>query len=200
MFDMFDHLEWEDHDLERWVKPLLVTGVCLGVGIACKYTGIVATIFNESTKPEVDMKKLRHSGSGAHVWWSLFQHASEIEHFSKEHQKTSFHRALSSIGRFALRSQTKRNPPIITFFVAISNEKGQKEIDLDELGELVRDRVMSVHERFRSRICPDDDHYFEEVSSIYRAFLFAFILLNQKHLLSIRFKYITYLDKWQRHE
>lgn len=172
MFDMFDHLEWDDH----YLVPLLVTGVCLGVGIACKCTGIEASIFNKSTKPGA--KKFRHVGSGAHVWWSLFQHASEVEHLSKEHQKTTLHRSLSSIGRFALRSQTKRNPPIITFFVAISNEKGQKEIDLDELGELVRDRVMPIHERFRSKICPDDDHYFEEVRSLYYAVLFDSVLLS----------------------
>jgi hypothetical protein len=178
MFDMFDHLEWEDHDLQRWMIPLLVTGVCLGVGIACQYTGIVASIFNERTKPGVDMKKLRHTAGGAHVWWSLFRHASEEDHLSKEHQKTIFHRSLTSIGRFALRSQTKRNPSIMTFFVAISNEKGQKEIDLDELGELVRDRVMPIHERFRSKICPDDDRYFE-VSSLYYAVLFASVLLSQ---------------------
>jgi hypothetical protein len=152
-------LEW-DHDFQSWIMPLLVTGVCLGVGVACKYTGIVASIFHGGTK-EVSsdsMKKLINTGGGAHVWWSLFH---DEHHLSKDHKKTTFHRSLSSIGRFALRSQTKRNPSIITFFVAISNEKGQKEIDLEEFGELIQERVMPNHERFRSKICADDDRYFE---------------------------------------
>jgi hypothetical protein len=159
MFDMFDHLEWEDHDFQRWIMPLLVTGVCLGVGVAFKYTGIVASIYHEGTKvvSSDSMKKLINTGGGAHVWWSLFHE----EHSSKDHKKTTFHRSLSAIGRFALRSQTKRNPSIITFFVSISNEKGQKEIGLEEFGQLIQERVMPNHERFRSKICPDDDRCFE---------------------------------------
>jgi hypothetical protein len=160
MFDMFDHLEWEDHDFQSWIMPLLVTGVCVGVGVTCKYTGMAASIFHGGTKgvSSDSMKKLINTGNGAHVWWSLFH---EEHHLSKDYKKTTLHRSLSSIGRFALKSQTKRNPSIIAFFVSISNEKGQKEVGLEEFGELIQERVMTNHERFRSKICADDDRYFE---------------------------------------
>ena len=82
---------------------------------------------------------------------------------SETSEQRALRRQMTSIGRFALRSQTKRNPCIVTFFVASSNPKGQRGIDREELEELWSNRVMEKHERFHSRISSDDDRYFEVI-------------------------------------
>lgn len=105
---------------------------------------------------------------GVQVWWSLFHASNKPEDREarkiSQPKKTKLERALTSIGRFALRSQTRRNPSIISFFVALSNEKGQKEITAEELGQLMKDRVLSRHPRFRSRVSKQDDRFYEEIS------------------------------------
>lgn len=156
--DTLSHFEWEGENLQRWTVPLLLTGACLGVGAVFKLAPWVA---NSSKHPKVlsDTTRLVPKGAGKIAGWGILPCASESECESTDSQK--IHRSMSSIGRFALRSQTKRNPSIISFFVAISNEKGKKEIDRDELGDLVQDRVLTKHERFRSRVDAKDDHYFE---------------------------------------
>lgn len=156
--DTFSQFEWEDQDLQRWAVPLLLTGACLGVGAA--FT-LAPWVVNASKHPKVlsDTTRLVPKRAGTSIGWGMLPCAGESEREATGNQK--IHRSMSSIGRFALRSQTKRNPSIISFFVAFSNEKGTKEIDLDEFGKLVQDRVMTKHERFRSRVDAKDDHYFE---------------------------------------
>ena len=82
---------------------------------------------------------------------------------SETSEQRTLRRRMTAIGRFALRSQTKRNPCIVTFFVASSNPRGQKGMDRKELEELWSNRVMEKHERFHSRISSDDDRYFEVI-------------------------------------
>ena len=148
--------------------PLLLT--CLAVGFACMHINMVSWIIgNKSPQPPPNPNVLLSTSSSAPVWWSLFKQPKRkkriTNHFAKE---AKLHRALSSIGRFALRSQTKQNPSIISFFVALSNEKGKKELDLNEFGQLIEERVVTKHERFRSRICWNDDRYFEVSSALYQ--------------------------------
>eukprot|EP00561_Arcocellulus_cornucervis_P004599 CAMPEP_0185808218 /NCGR_PEP_ID=MMETSP1322-20130828/5486_1 /TAXON_ID=265543 /ORGANISM="Minutocellus polymorphus, Strain RCC2270" /LENGTH=603 /DNA_ID=CAMNT_0028504421 /DNA_START=365 /DNA_END=2176 /DNA_ORIENTATION=+ len=82
---------------------------------------------------------------------------------SETSKQRTLRRRMTAIGRFALRSQTKRNPCIITFFVASSNPRGQKGMGRKELEELWSSRVMEKHERFHSRISSEDDRYFEVI-------------------------------------
>ena len=70
-------------------------------------------------------------------------------------------RCLTSIGRFTIRSQTDLNPSNIAFFLALGNRQGEKAMDTENLEALWRRRVMDKHERFRSRLCQEDDRFFE---------------------------------------
>lgn len=147
--------EWDQ------VIPLLIT--CLVVGVTCTRMNIMSWVVNKSTEAAENANRLLPTGGGVHVWWwSIFQQSRRNQQHSSNHDKHAMlHRTLSSIGRFALRSQTKQNPSIISFFVALSNENGTKELDLKELKQLVQDRVVANHERFQSRICSNDDRFFE---------------------------------------
>jgi hypothetical protein len=69
-------------------------------------------------------------------------------------------RQMTSIGRFALRSQTEENPSIISFFVALVHEEG-KDINVDEFTEIWEKRVMDKYDRFRFQVSSEDDRYFE---------------------------------------
>ncbi len=68
---------------------------------------------------------------------------------------------MTPIGRFALLSQTERNPSILSFFVALGNEKGMDPISMKEFEDLWKSRVMNKHERFRFRVSKDGTRYFE---------------------------------------
>lgn len=57
---------------------------------------------------------------------------------------------MTPIGKFALASQTERNPSIITFFIALSNKLGHQPLGFSEFEILWKSRIMSEkrHERF----------------------------------------------------
>jgi hypothetical protein len=74
--------------------------------------------------------------------------------------KPMLQRQMTSLGRFAFRSQTVENPSIITFFVALTHEAGN-ELDLKEFQGIWEKRVVDKHERFRCQISPEDDRFFE---------------------------------------
>jgi hypothetical protein len=74
-------------------------------------------------------------------------------------------RQMTTLGRFAFRSQTVQNPSVITFFVALTHEAG-KELDLKEFQNIWEERVIDKHERFRCQISPEDDRYFEVIHFI----------------------------------
>ncbi|KAL7549425.1 hypothetical protein ACHAWF_012696 [Thalassiosira exigua] len=66
-------------------------------------------------------------------------------------------RQMTPIGKFALLSQTERNPSIICFFIAIANrDEGMKIDEFEQLWST----VMKEHERFRLHVC--DPNCFEE--------------------------------------
>jgi len=102
--------------------------------------------------------------TGGNVWWQLFNRSvSDLNLGSENTAGRVLRRKLTSIGRFSLRSQSERNPCIISFFLAFSNKRGKKRMDLTEMESVWRKRVMDKHERFRSRICDGDDRFFEVV-------------------------------------
>eukprot|EP00550_Attheya_septentrionalis_P009860 CAMPEP_0198287116 /NCGR_PEP_ID=MMETSP1449-20131203/6033_1 /TAXON_ID=420275 /ORGANISM="Attheya septentrionalis, Strain CCMP2084" /LENGTH=538 /DNA_ID=CAMNT_0043985019 /DNA_START=105 /DNA_END=1721 /DNA_ORIENTATION=+ len=71
-------------------------------------------------------------------------------------------RAMTSIGRFAIKSQDADCPPhVITIFIAAAVEMGMPEMTVEEFEKLWENRVVSKHERFRSRVCADNNKYFE---------------------------------------
>ncbi len=74
--------------------------------------------------------------------------------------KQKLQRQMTSLGRFAFRSQTEENPSVITFFVALAHEAG-KELDLKEFQGIWEKRVVDKHERFRCHISREDDRLFE---------------------------------------
>lgn len=67
---------------------------------------------------------------------------------------------MSSIGRFSMKSQTFENPCNIAFFVALAHDRSD-EFSVEDFRRLWSSRVMEKFERFRSRVCSDDDRYFE---------------------------------------
>ena len=77
-------------------------------------------------------------------------------------------RQMTSLGRFALRSQTVENPSIITFFVAFDHES-EEDFTAEELQSMWGERVMGYHERFRCQVSKDNDRLFE-VCSVYSLF------------------------------
>lgn len=81
--------------------------------------------------------------------------------FTNETKSALLRRQMTPIGRFALLSQTERNPSILSFFVALGNEKGVDPISMDEFEDLWKSRVMNKHERFRCRVSEDGNKYFE---------------------------------------
>eukprot|EP00567_Pseudictyota_dubia_P016914 CAMPEP_0197459574 /NCGR_PEP_ID=MMETSP1175-20131217/51760_1 /TAXON_ID=1003142 /ORGANISM="Triceratium dubium, Strain CCMP147" /LENGTH=595 /DNA_ID=CAMNT_0042994489 /DNA_START=141 /DNA_END=1928 /DNA_ORIENTATION=+ len=100
--------------------------------------------------------------TGGNVWWQLFyRSASDLSGGSESSGDRVLRRRLTSIGRFSLRTQTERNPSIISFFLAFSNQRGRDGMNMKELEWVWRKRVMDRHERFRSRICEEDDRFFE---------------------------------------
>eukprot|EP00978_Attheya_sp_CCMP212_P023293 scaffold71048_cov55-Attheya_sp.AAC.1 len=71
-------------------------------------------------------------------------------------------RAMTSIGRFAIKSQDADCPPhVITVFIATAVKRGMPEMTVEEFEKLWENRVVSKHERFRSRVCADNNKYFE---------------------------------------
>lgn len=70
------------------------------------------------------------------------------------------HRQMTSLGRFAMRSETTTNPSNITFFVALAHESG-KDLDLHDFQAAWAKRVMERHERFRCHVSIQDDRFFE---------------------------------------
>jgi hypothetical protein len=67
---------------------------------------------------------------------------------------------MTSIGRFAIKSQDADCPQhVITFFVATAVKKGMPEMTVKEFEKLWEDRVMSKHERFRSRVCANNKYF-----------------------------------------
>lgn len=148
--------EW-DQEKQRFLFPLMFT--CLAIGIAYMMMRRIKVIDCTIIKnPHLFLR----TECGARVWWSIFRMSRRRKQSSNHAaQDTILHRSLSSIGRFALRSQTTQNPSIISFFVALSNKKGTKEMSQKDFGKLIQERVVTTHERFRSRICSNDDRYFE---------------------------------------
>lgn len=80
---------------------------------------------------------------------------------TREMKLALLRRQMTPIGRFALLSQTERNPSIISFFVALANKKGAKPIGIEEFEKLWRTRVMSKHERFKCHVSEADNRFFE---------------------------------------
>ncbi len=85
---------------------------------------------------------------------------STIKHANPTSNTKQMRRQMSSIGRFSLRSQTKENPSIITFFVALVHDDGN-DISEEEFIQLWEERVMKKYDRFTFQVCSDDDRYFE---------------------------------------
>ena len=74
--------------------------------------------------------------------------------------KVPFQRQMTSLGRFALQTQTKENPNIIAFFAALSHEAGN-ELDVKDFQGIWAKRVMEHHERFSCQVSRENDHYFQ---------------------------------------
>lgn len=70
---------------------------------------------------------------------------------------------MTPIGKFALASQTERNPSIITFFIALSNKVGHKPMGISEFERLWKSRITSKrrHERFHCCVSKAATGYFE---------------------------------------
>lgn len=71
-----------------------------------------------------------------------------------------FHRQMTSLGRFAVQSETVANPNVITFFVALAHKVGE-DLDIKDFRGAWASRVMERHERFRSQVSREDDRFFE---------------------------------------
>jgi hypothetical protein len=162
----------------NWIREVVLLlpevevapGMMFGGAILLLVAGIVAWIVTDNTDVSnlAWIKQLVPAG-GAHVWWSFFSAASTGTitpgHWEEKRQNSSSNRkqlkrTLTSIGRFALRSEPV-NPCVICFFVATSNERGKKALTAADLGRLMNERVLSKHERFRSRVSPVDDRFFQ---------------------------------------
>ena len=61
-------------------------------------------------------------------------------------------------------SQTERNPSIISFFIALSNQNGTKDVELEEFEKLWRTCIMNKHERFRCCVSDTGSNYCFKVS------------------------------------
>eukprot|EP01083_Nonionella_stella_P159862 521950_1 len=68
--------------------------------------------------------------------------------------KPIFHRQMTSLGRFAVQSESVANPNIITFFVALAHKAGE-DLDVNDFRGAWASRVMERHERFRSQVSRD---------------------------------------------
>lgn len=90
--------------------------------------------------------------------WPMTKSKME-DKISPENRKV-MRKQMTSIGRFSLASQTKENPSVISFFVALAHEAG-RDIDLDEFSDRWEQRVMKKHDRFGFRVSLDDERYFE---------------------------------------
>lgn len=164
-------LEFESQ-FPPWVVQMVLTAIALSFA-AMLYQFAASTISTTdiaiplSPKERVSISQLIPRGS-VNVWWDIFH--TFVSHrtirpkisgtSSKSCGQQSLQRQMTSIGRFSLRSQTESNPCIVTFFVALLNECGREEMNLNEFEKLWRGRVMDRHERFRCRVC-DDDRFFE---------------------------------------
>ena len=76
---------------------------------------------------------------------------------SKRESKNSLlRRTLTPIGKFALLSQTERNPSIISFFIALAskNDKGMTTQEFEQLWA----EVLKRHERFRYHVSEENNH------------------------------------------
>ena len=71
---------------------------------------------------------------------------------------------MTAIGKFALASQTERNPSIITFFIALSNKLGQPPMGIEEFERLWKSKIMSDSrdERFDYCVSKDASGYFDK--------------------------------------
>ena len=94
-------------------------------------------------------------------------------------KKRKLTRLSSSIGRFSLRSQTRANPSIITFFIALANPPGEKEFDHNILNDLIKQRVLPRHERFGYCVDKDDDRFFEVCDIVNCSLLLVSLLTTQ---------------------
>ncbi len=74
---------------------------------------------------------------------------------------------MTPIGKFALASQTERNPSIITFFIAPSNKLGHQPMGISEFETLWKSRIMSEkrHERFDCCVSKAAGGYFEKLDN-----------------------------------
>jgi hypothetical protein len=68
-----------------------------------------------------------------------------------------FKRQMSSLGRFSLRSETAENPSIMSFFLLLDGA----DVELEELNNLLKSRMLDKYERFNARICPENYSSFE---------------------------------------
>lgn len=66
----------------------------------------------------------------------------------------------TAIGRFALQSETETNPSVFSFFVCINHERGHAPT-LNEFKFMWKTRVLDKHNRFQSRVCAWDEHFFD---------------------------------------
>jgi hypothetical protein len=71
---------------------------------------------------------------------------------------------MTAIGKFALASQTERNPSIITFFIALSNKLGTPPMGIEEFERLWKSKIMSEKrdERFDYCVSKDASGYFDK--------------------------------------
>ena len=90
----------------------------------------------------------------------LYQHWT-VKKSSKESKK-ALRRTLTPIGKFALLSQTERNPSIISFFIALaSKDEGMATEEFEQLWT----EVLKRHERFRCHVSEADSRLFEEATN-----------------------------------
>ncbi|KAL3794874.1 hypothetical protein ACHAWO_007648 [Cyclotella atomus] len=80
---------------------------------------------------------------------------------SRKKRDGLFTRQMTPIGRFSFMSQTESNPSIITFFIALANDNGTKDVDMEVFEELWKTRIMNKHERFQCRVPKTRNHCFE---------------------------------------
>jgi len=73
---------------------------------------------------------------------------------------------MTSVGKFALLSQSERNPSIISFFIALTNT--DEGMDIEEFEQLWSE-VMKKHDRFRFRV-REDGKCFEEAHKSIREY------------------------------
>ena len=101
-----------------------------------------------------------------------------------------FHRQMTSLGRFAVQSETVANPNLITFIVALAHRVGE-DLDVKDFRGAWASRVMERHERFRSQVSRDDDRFFEVRESHLLNLNCALYFMSQRVQNIIRRLYFT---------